>query len=127
MTEQELIQKRTKEQRIAELPRYKLLTQQGDYQDETYFLQQEDGEYVVLADVLAAQAPLIERIAELERQNAEALGLLKRLKLNLMHARRFAPETLNTYRHACTNTEGDIEEFLAAALAASNGQSKGGV
>lgn len=42
----------------------------------------------------------------------EALALLKRLKSNLMHTRRFAPETLQSYRTACTNAEGDIEEFL---------------
>lgn len=47
-----------------------------------------------------------------------AIALLKRLKRDLEHARRFSPDTLNTYRHACVSAEGDIEEFLNALAAA---------
>ena len=43
----------------------------------------------------------------------EAIALLERLKRDLMHARRFSPDTLDTYRRACSSAEGDIEEFLA--------------
>jgi hypothetical protein len=42
----------------------------------------------------------------------EALTLIRRLKRDLMHARRFQPDTLQTYRNACIFAEGDIEEFL---------------
>ncbi len=46
----------------------------------------------------------------------EALPLLKQLKRDLMHARRFSPDTLNTYRTACTSAECDIEEFLKGGV-----------
>lgn len=42
----------------------------------------------------------------------EAVELLKHIKRDLMHARRFSSDTLDTYRRACTDAEGDIEEFL---------------
>lgn len=45
-------------------------------------------------------------------QLAAAIDLMKRLKRNLMHARRFAPDTMQSYRGACTEAEGDVEEFL---------------
>jgi hypothetical protein len=41
-----------------------------------------------------------------------AIQLLKRLKRDLMHARRFQSDTLDTYRRACTSAECDIEEFF---------------
>lgn len=41
-----------------------------------------------------------------------AVTLLKRLKRDLMHARRFGTDTLATYRRACSEAEGDIESFL---------------
>lgn len=42
----------------------------------------------------------------------DAITLLRRLKSDLMSARRFQPDTLHTYRRACTSAEGDIELFL---------------
>ena len=42
----------------------------------------------------------------------EAIELLTKLKRDLMSARRFQPDTLQTYRRACSWAEGDIEEFL---------------
>jgi hypothetical protein len=47
-----------------------------------------------------------------------AFDLLRRLKRDLMHARRFMPDTLQTYRRACTSAEADIEEFLLEHRAA---------
>lgn len=50
--------------------------------------------------------------------DAEAIALLKRLKRDLMHVRRFSfADTLDAYRRACTEAEGDIDEFLAAMQA----------
>ncbi|MBN3839340.1 hypothetical protein [Burkholderia sp. Ac-20349] len=47
-----------------------------------------------------------------EEQLASAVNLLKALKHNLMHARRFGPDTLQNYRRACSSAEGDVEEWL---------------
>lgn len=47
----------------------------------------------------------------------DAIELLKKLKRDLMQARRFLPDTLDTYRRACVSAEGDIEEFLASNAA----------
>ena len=44
---------------------------------------------------------------------SDVVELLRRLKRDLMHARRFSSDTLATYRRACSSAEGDIEEFLA--------------
>lgn len=64
----------------------------------------------------------LERIAaEADRKDA-AIALLKRLKRDLEHARRFSSETLHTYRQACISTEGDIEEFLNALAAQQEGK-----
>lgn len=41
-----------------------------------------------------------------------AVELLKRLKRDLMHARRFGSDTLATYRRACSNAEYEVEEWL---------------
>ena len=41
-----------------------------------------------------------------------SIELLKRLKRDLMHARRFGSDTLATYRRACSDAEAEIEEFL---------------
>jgi hypothetical protein len=54
-----------------------------------------------------------------EPEQNEAVGLLRRLKRDLMSARRFQPETLDTYRRACTSAETDIEGFLIALRATS--------
>lgn len=35
----------------------------------------------------------------------EAVELLRRLKRDLMHARRFQPDTLDTYRRACNSLQ----------------------
>jgi hypothetical protein len=43
----------------------------------------------------------------------DGVKLLRRLKRDLMHARLHMPDTLDTYRRACTSAECDIEEFLA--------------
>lgn len=42
----------------------------------------------------------------------DAVALLRRIKSDLMHTRRFSTDDLNTYRNACTSTEGDVEEWL---------------
>jgi hypothetical protein len=41
-----------------------------------------------------------------------AIELMKRLKRDLMHARRFSADTLANYRRACSSAEGDVEEWL---------------
>lgn len=41
-----------------------------------------------------------------------AIELMKRLKRDLMHARRFGVDTLANYRRACSSAEGDVEEWL---------------
>jgi hypothetical protein len=41
-----------------------------------------------------------------------AVDLMKRLKRDLMHARRFGSDTLAAYRRACSSAEGDVEEWL---------------
>jgi hypothetical protein len=41
-----------------------------------------------------------------------AVELLKRLKRDLMHTRRFGSDTLATYRRACSDAEAEIEAFL---------------
>jgi hypothetical protein len=41
-----------------------------------------------------------------------AVELLKRLKSNLMHTRRFGDDSFASYRRACSTAEGDIEEWL---------------
>jgi hypothetical protein len=43
---------------------------------------------------------------------ASAAELFKRLKRDLMHARRFGADTLANYRRACSNAEGEVEEWL---------------
>jgi hypothetical protein len=63
-----------------------------------------------------AQAQLAAEVPEVTLD--DALVLLKRLKRDLMHARRFQPDVLHTYRRACTSAESDIEEFLSIAKAA---------
>ena len=47
-----------------------------------------------------------------EDQLASAVELLKALKRDLMHARRFGPDTLANYRRACSSAEGDVEAWL---------------
>jgi len=47
-----------------------------------------------------------------EEQLASAVELLKALKRDLMHARRFGPDTLAGYRRACSSAEGDVEAWL---------------
>jgi hypothetical protein len=41
-----------------------------------------------------------------------AIDLMKRLKRDLMYVRRFSTDTLENYRRACSNAEGDVEEWL---------------
>ncbi|PLC44518.1 hypothetical protein C0Q88_07515 [Ralstonia pickettii] len=43
---------------------------------------------------------------------ADAIAFMRRLKQNLMHARRFGSDTLQAYRNACVRAEGDVEEWL---------------
>lgn len=43
---------------------------------------------------------------------AETTALLRRLKSSLMHQRRFGGETLEHWRSACVQAEGDVEEWL---------------
>jgi hypothetical protein len=50
-----------------------------------------------------------------EEFKEKAIQLLQGLKRDLMYARRFSPDTLDTYRRACTSAECDIEEFLKEA------------
>ncbi|CAJ6625908.1 Uncharacterised protein [Burkholderia pseudomallei] len=47
-----------------------------------------------------------------EDQLESAVELLKALKRDLMHARRFGPDTLANYRRACSSAEGEVEEWL---------------
>jgi hypothetical protein len=49
-----------------------------------------------------------------EQQTESAVELLRRLKRDLMHTRRFGDNTMASYRRACSSAEGDIEEWLKA-------------
>jgi hypothetical protein len=51
-------------------------------------------------------------------QLESAVTLFKRLKRDLMSARRFQADTLDTYRRACTSAETDVEEWLGQYRAA---------
>jgi len=57
-------------------------------------------------------------IAQQVQADAGAVALLKRLKRDLMHARRFGSDTLQAFKSACSQAEGDIEEWLTEHRAA---------
>ncbi|MCM2546164.1 hypothetical protein [Burkholderia glumae] len=47
-----------------------------------------------------------------ETELESAVRLLRNLKSDLMHVRRFGSDTLATYRRGCSSAEGDVEEWL---------------
>ncbi|HGO6128521.1 MULTISPECIES: hypothetical protein [Burkholderia cepacia complex] len=64
-------------------------------------------------DVRLAEQPLPQKAKGVpEDQLVSAVELLKALKRDLMHARRFGPDTLANYRRACSAAEGDVEAWL---------------
>ena len=55
----------------------------------------------------------------------DAVAMLKLVKRDLMHARRFGADTLRTYKNVCVRVEGDVEEWLNEHRAAAR-QKEGG-